>query len=161
MLFRSHRGILSPLGGWGVSIFLILSGYLSAKFELFKGKLSFINLIKLSFNKLKSRFKRVYALHFFTLLLALPFGYKALFVDFKLGSYCSLFTNILLVQSWFPIGYFGYNSVSWYLSVFMFLSFVGIPLCYLYYTKENVRRKSIYICSILIVFQFVLCQIFK
>ncbi len=138
------------MGGWGVSIFLILSGYLSAKFESFKERLSFIDLMKLSFNKLKSRFKRVYALHFFTLLLALPFDYKALFMDFKLESYCSLVANALLVQSWFPIGYFGYNSVSWYLSVFMFLSFVGIPLCYLYYTKENARRKSIYICAVLI-----------
>ena len=147
------------MGAWGVSIFLILSGYLSAKFLIYKEDCGIIELIKLAYTKLKSRLIKIYPLHFFTLLISIPFSYKVLFIEMNLTHWLLLVLNITLLQAWIPVGV--YNWVSWYLSVFLFLSFIGIPICYLFQKNSFFRDKSVCICFILVLIQYVIFLIFK
>ncbi len=151
---------LGYLGGWGVSIFLILSGYLSARNLFFDNKLSITELLKISYLKLQIRFIKIFPLHLFTLLISFPFSYKALFFEFSLSKWLSLLVNIFLLQAWLPIKG-DFNFVSWYLSVFLFISFIGVFLCYFFQNNQKIRNKSFLIGMFLVILQLIICIIFK
>lgn len=104
----------SSLAHWalngGVPFFFVLSGFiLSYVYPSIKGK-----------DELKrfyaARIARIWPAHLFFLVI---FIYLAIDPNFRPGS---LILNILLLQAWIPDRevFFGYNSVSWTLSVEMF-----------------------------------------
>lgn len=64
--------------------------------------------------------------------MAIPFVGKALFWQIDFWQWLKLAVNVLLLQSWVPMGsvYFSFNAVSWYLSVMMFLLLVSSCVLY-------------------------------
>ncbi len=134
MVFVSHcsfiKGVsggalLDYAGAAGVSIFLVLTGFL---WYVNGHDRSLPIGGKGSFERVLSKARRFYPLHLATLLAALPF--LALFV-IKGGSVLTAFVelafNVTLLQSWVPVKeiYFSLNGVSWYLSTYLFLALVA------------------------------------
>lgn len=123
-IFISHAIKVSlPLGTWGVSIFMVLSGFLmmysynNRDCSLAPGKAFLFSVGKI---------KKLYLLHIISMALVLVYRYimlrtTAVITDNK----WNLVYDTLLVQSWNPDSkvYFSVNSVAWYLSVCLFLYF--------------------------------------
>lgn len=111
----------------GVSGFIILSGFLNGYIYMNKYiKFSFKEIIKFTIK----RIKKFYPLHIIMLLITI--SYTSIFncKDFAsaLDFLGKLIRNLLLIQSWWPTDYFNFNGVTWYLSMYVFLSFITIPL---------------------------------
>jgi peptidoglycan/LPS O-acetylase OafA/YrhL len=121
-LFVDTEGsnILARLGGLGVEIFILMSGYLL----MMKYGTSGYPSTKIM---LRKKLKKFYPLHLVTLMLALPFSFLKLLEGGSLKEYMVLLLNAGLLQSWVPISsvYFSYNAVSWYLSITLFFVVVG------------------------------------
>ena len=124
-IFSSHVG-LSQLGPWGVSVFLILSGFLLAYTGYDKAwDQSLGGCAKFSVQKIR----KLYPLHVLTLLVVLavelwPMLATHVWKDIAiLGG--KAFLNAALLHAWVPSAevYFSLNGVSWYLSVCLFLYF--------------------------------------
>ena len=119
-VFLSHcNQSFSCFGALGVSIFIMLSGYLSMRKYSVKDSLELFRL-------LKKRLKKFYPLHLITLLLAIPFTWGDLLGAEAAKHWAVLALNALLLQSWIPIRnvYFSYNAVSWYLSITIFFTLI-------------------------------------
>ncbi len=109
-------------GYLGVGFFFILSGFIlshvyynTIQNKTFKTTQFYIN-----------RFARIYPMHLFTLLLAIPLSLKLL--NSSLWGWISrFFDNLFLLQSFIPIRsyYFSFNMVSWSISneLFFYLLF--------------------------------------
>lgn len=138
-IFTSHAG-MTHLGDWGVSCFLILSGFLmyynyGEILDEDKVDSRFWNHIKRAFSKIRS----LYPLHCVTLLIAI-------FVYFDLSRLDNLWhiilyniklvLNLALLQSWFPKSefYWSFNAVSWYLST-QFAMYLAFP-----YIKKAINK---------------------
>lgn len=128
-VFASHSEIMafSASGAWGVSVFFILSGFLM--FYSYSGtnkiqSYNFFGCIKFGIKKISALFP----LHVVMIAVALPplilhyLGYGE-GKDFVVNPIVKIVVNLFLIQSWIPIDevYFSLNSVSWYLSVSLFL----------------------------------------
>ena len=130
-IFLSHCSIKSEignLGDWGVSVFLVLSGFLMAYNYLgteigcgFRNQLLFS----------AKRLKKLYPLHILMMIPAFFLVSSNPFLNVsssraKLSLSLKIMENILLLQSWVPNAkhYFSLNSVAWYLSVAAFIYFV-------------------------------------
>lgn len=104
---------LKYLGGAGVSIFIALSGFLTAKKYDDLDNSSAIVLYK-------RRWKQFYKNHYFTFVLSVPLTIGVL----KRSIFqwlVQLVANLSLTQSLIPISsvYFSFNAVSWYLSLML------------------------------------------
>lgn len=126
-IFLSHLG-LAKLGAWSVSVFFILSGFVM--YYSYENK-TFLCLIKDNVLFAIKRIKRLYPLHLLMLIAALVFMATGFFLYSDRSFYVILsdtlqiFLNAMLLQSFVPREeyYFSLNSVSWYLSVSLFLYF--------------------------------------
>ena len=114
----------------GVSGFIILSGFLNG--YLYNDKYSKIS-IKEMFSFTLKRIKKFYPLHIIMLIVTISYSNIFNFTSFEsvINWSKSLIKNILLIQSWWPYGYFSFNGVTWFLSSYLFLSLVTIPIMYL------------------------------
>jgi len=127
-IFASHSGItaFNSGGAWGVSVFLILSGFLMTYSYLGTERIT-DKSIKSSFRFGVGKIKKLYPLHIVTMLLAVPFLIYEYRSHAGLGKIITpavkLVLNVALVQSWIPKSgfYFSLNAVSWYLSTSLFL----------------------------------------
>lgn len=118
-IFTCHCEI-GLLGTWGVSIFLILSGFvLYYNYHDRFLPTTVYECIRFSANKIR----RLYPLHiimtfcmFWVVYLALMYQYSLRDVFIYLFDFV---LNVFLLQSWVPIDnvYFSFNGVSWYLCV--------------------------------------------
>lgn len=79
------------------------------------------------------KLKKVYPLYFFTTMYTFLYADTAsLSALADLSSFPKqLVRNLLLIQSWFSEGAFGYNGVGWFLSSLMFLSIFNLPVMFL------------------------------
>ncbi|MBQ8856535.1 MAG: acyltransferase [Lachnospiraceae bacterium] len=121
-IFLGHCGIQFFTGAFGVSIFIVLSGFCMAINYLAKMDSLQVSLsanVKYAFSKIK----KMYGLHLFMLACAfllarMPVSANAL---------RRLLMDVLLIQSWSPYAedYFSYNGVAWYLSTYLFISIVA------------------------------------
>ena len=104
------------IGGLGVSLFIMLSGYLLA----FKNNQ---NSSFLPTDTLKRRLKRFYPLHIVTLVVALPLSISLWTNGEIIKQIIKLILNVTLLHAWIPYSsvYFSYNAVTWYLSLTVFL----------------------------------------
>lgn len=120
MIFLSHCNIYSS-GPMGVSIFLVLSGFLMYYNQNSKDEL-LLSRAKEYLQYSIKRINKIYPLHIITFLIKSN--------CFQMGLIKG-FINILLLHAWIPISdwYFSYNAVSWYLSVYIFLLFI-FPILY-------------------------------
>lgn len=125
LIFISHcnyrlnsygRNIFTWLGGLGVSIFIMLSGYLLME----NHHSDSLNAIEY----LKKKLKKVYPLHILTLIMALPLTIGGLKT---IKYWIALFQNLALVQSWSTDWeiYFSFNAVAWYLSIYVFFILIS------------------------------------
>lgn len=148
-ILTSHCGA-TELGAWGVSVFLVLSGFVM--FFSYQDKIldmSLMGSLRFSVNKIK----KLYPLHILMMLSALYFVFNALAKSFSVKSLIfqsgKLVLNTLLLQTWIPSSsvYFSLNGVAWYLSVCLFLyAFFPLVLCHV--KKANLKQSVIGILSV-------------
>lgn len=82
---------------------------------------------------LLKKIKKVYPLYFITTIFAVAYsGLPAYIANYDYQSamtaFSQLIKNLLLLQSWFPRGYYAFNGVGWFLSSIMFLYLLNVPL---------------------------------
>lgn len=128
-IFTSHSG-LSHLGAWGVSIFIVLSGFLmSYNYKEKNLPLTFKERYKFSIKKIKN----LYPLHIITIMCSIPFVIWAILKNSsKINIIRAIFSFILditLLKAWIPNSniYFSFNGVSWYLCIALIFYF-SFPL---------------------------------
>ena len=124
-IFISHIGIM-PWGAWGVSVFLVLSGFLMTyRYSQSDIPAGIKKRLTFSVNKVK----KLYPLHVITMIcaLAIQIYRKKIFYSFfrSIIDAGIVVLHLLLLQPWIPRSgvYFSLNGVSWYLGVSL--------LCYL------------------------------
>jgi peptidoglycan/LPS O-acetylase OafA/YrhL len=140
-IFLGHCGVEYGSGSFGVSIFMILSGFCMAINYLPKAKSSSGGTQNLSplacIQNGISKVKKLYALH----LIMLAVTYVVVGMPTSGKAMGRLVADILLVKCWRPHSedYYSYNGVAWYLSTYMFLCMLA-P--YVLYLVSKVRKKS-------------------
>lgn len=112
----SHTGIrcFKGTGAWGVSVFLILSGFLMVYSYYGKSRLknpSIRNNIVFAKNKIRA----LYPLHITTTIAMVIFFFIGNDTEATLPVTVKLVLNIFMVQTWFPMEGASINGVSWYL----------------------------------------------
>lgn len=129
-VFLSHSGIdLGGLGALGVSIFLVLSGYLLVV-NAHKKVLNPTNPIRYATDKMKDLYVLHIAVMFGFIVLKCVEAYLDKTVNIKLfGS--AIIANIFLVQAYIPCYkvYSFLNGPSWYLCV-VFLTYLAFPVVF-------------------------------
>lgn len=149
LVFTSHCAI-GEGGAIGVSLFLVMSGFLLVQKHCYdEYRITFITCYRSSYN----RIKKLYPLHIVTMLMALPFLYNATKnIDGNKILYFGsrLVANIGLIQAWFPQENIRYslNNLSWYLCVCSWCYFV-FPII-LKLIKQIKYRKNLIIFMIAI-----------
>ena len=126
-IFLSHLG-LAKLGAWSVSVFFILSGFVM--YYSYENKTLACSIIDNVLFAIK-KVKRLYPLHLLMLMAALVFMAAGFFLHSERSStvivsdISQICLNTMLLQTFVPREefYFSLNSVSWYLSVSLFLYF--------------------------------------
>ena len=126
-----HCYILFIAAYVGVTVFFLMSGFLQTYNTYEKNTLDDVNFTlcaRFSWNKIK----KLYPLHFLTLLFFLAEQFYGLFTGLAKPGwefFSPILANILLIQSWFPTErfYYSLNVPSWYLSVSVFL-YLMFPL---------------------------------
>ncbi len=130
---EGYRINYMPPGGNGalcaVSFFFILSGFVTAYSSYNKKtKLTLKNV----FHELWKKLKKFYPLYLIIIIIsvlysAIPLNIASHRFDLLLINGKQLLKNLLLIQSWFPQGYFNYVGSAWFLSTIMFLYLFNIP----------------------------------
>lgn len=146
-VFLSHTGIVcfGAAGHWGVSIFLVLSGFMMMYSYYDKNRITqsgFFYCIQFSAHKIR----KLYPLHILTMLSMAAFwfvgGGECIQIDVL-----KFILNVFLIQEWFPIKNVSINGVSWYL--------VTAAFCYFIFPKvlrvlENIKDIKKVFCALLI-----------
>lgn len=142
------------LGGLGVSIFIMLSGYLLA-FHNHEYK------THIPYDKIKKSLKRFYPLHIVTFVLSIPFGISAFFDENILKQLIKTICNLILMHAWVPLDevYFSFNFVSWYLSLTLF--FIITESFTLALLKRVNNKMSPFIVISILIFEFFWCFLFQ
>jgi len=110
MIFAGHAFTqYGSLGGWGVSAFFVLSGFLMC-YSYYDRELSIKPLHALAFSV--GKIKKLYWLHLFVLIWVLA-------VRGQSPTLKKVLLNLSLLKVWVPMGdvYFSMGGVSWYLCV--------------------------------------------
>lgn len=110
--------MFAPLGAWGVSVFLVLSGFtMTYSYWNRVPDKTFKSCIKFSINKIRF----LYPLHLLMLFIGSAYWY---FHGISLQMLVKeLILTVPLMQTWSSNEYQAINSVAWYLSVCFFLYF--------------------------------------
>lgn len=142
------NGIFKYAGGFGVEIFIVLSGYLT--YHNYSNKKSVVG----TWETLKRKAKKIYPLHIVTFVASLPLCLY-IFSEvnyFKTG--INLLLNLLMVNSWIPKMevYYSFNFVAWYLTLVFFFIIIAPILIKRLQSLSN--KKLIIIAAIIIMGQF-------
>lgn len=147
-IFLGHCGISFFTGAFGVSIFVVLSGFCTAVNYLPKAE-ELPRSLKSNLKAALLKIKKFYGLH----LLMLVWAFLLADMPTSAEAVKRLVMNGLLLQSLSPwsADYFSYNGVSWYLSMFLFLS-IAAP--YIMILISKMKQKKQVIPASLAVFAF-------
>ena len=159
LIFFQHTGFkYLKFGPWGVSFFLVMSGFLLMN-SFYNNedldKYSFLESLKFAIYKIKP----VYILHLVCLLFYIPLMFAGTVSYSSKGAMLRIFTNLFLIQEWFPMNNSSLNECSWFLSSLIFCYFLFpflLRIIKKYSTKLN-KGKSLLIIVLLFVLQIVLC----
>lgn len=143
-------------GAFGVSIFIVLSGFVLI-YTYYPKKDFMVNNIRDTIRFAIGKIKKLYPLHIITMLAVI--GYDMLLVIIKrsgnpLGVVkdkgIEILLNVFLLQSWVPSRkvYFSMNGVAWYLSVCLFL-YILFPYI-LRYIKKYTKNEQAILNSIIV-----------
>ena len=145
-IFLGHCGISFFTGAFGVSIFVVLSGFCMALNYLPKAGIlntSIVGNIKFAVSKIK----KLYGLHLFMLLLAfllakMPTSKEAV---------KRLVMDVFLLQSLSPHAedFFSYNGVAWYLSTYLFICIFSLWMIKL---LSKIKNKKVVATAVLLVY---------
>jgi len=145
LIFLSHAfGRLGWWGAFGVSLFIVLSGYLEAKHHLND------ELDAKTFAKKKV--KKVYPLHIVMLVLAIPLSLAILTANHGvIKLLAQIFFNVTMTQSWIPMSsiYYSLNAVSWYLTLVVFFALIT-PILMVWLRESTSGAITIAIISLVI-----------
>ena len=145
---------LSHLGGFGVELFIMLSGFLTCYWHLDHPvqALSVREAVKYAVCKIR----KYYLLHIITLMVSLPFVWKHLLLEGDIRYWCIMVINALLLQDWIPKSsvYFSYNGVAWYLSLMFFFLFASSFI--LRWMKSFNGKMHVMVLIGIVVFEYVL-----
>jgi len=161
MIFLSHIQVYRfpwfySNAAWGVSFFIILSGFLlGCRSNKYINQFNINSIISYSIRRVKS----FYSLHVFMLLITIPAStiiFRRISANDTQAIQVlveNLIKNILLIQSYFTSDYFAYNGVSWFLSLMVFLIVISIPLISFTYkigSSDNGTYKLVFIMFIVV-----------
>lgn len=162
-LFHSNGFAFLPNPGGGaaasaVSFFILLSGFLSGYSSADKTITCNINEI---FNYVRKKVRKFYPLYIGTTAVTILYcGLKSYIAagntEAVFALLIQLIKNIFLIQSWFPTGYFLFNSVSWFLSTMMFLYVCKVPLTYFVSKLNSLRVGKVLLLGLLIVINLII-----
>jgi peptidoglycan/LPS O-acetylase OafA/YrhL len=144
LIYLHHLNYPLGFGAIGVSFFFVLSGFVMA--YSYNQKFTCLDVKEVKQFLIK-RFSKIYPLHILTFVFSIPVVYVT---NFK-TSYTLL--NILLMQSYFPIGkqVFSFNSLSWFISdLVFFYCLTPFLLHILYKFKISQSPKALLILSIIV-----------
>lgn len=154
-IFGTHLTIICNMGGWGVSIFVVMSGFLMAlaynqKMDSFN--VSFKENVRFGIKKMK----KLYPLHIIMLCVAIVFWIIRVVTHTRtydlVKDPIALIANVFLVQALIPVDgiYISFNPLSWYLSVSMFLYMI-FPWIIKIIKKKNIKTLIVYSLLIYVV----------
>lgn len=131
LIFLSHCSVFMPVigkfmwGSSGVSLFIILSGYLMVYTGKGDTEESIVPYVL-------RKVRKVYPLHLVMTAAVLPFSIYGIVKGTETLSKLALklAVSLTMTQSFIPDPeyYFCLNAVSWYLSFFLLFSVLGIPM---------------------------------
>ena len=154
-LHHTKLELFTSSGYYGVSVFLILSGFLMTYNHYGKEfNYSLIDSIKYAINKIKD----LYPLHKICTIAMLPFLFIGDHIEPILNIVLSILTNVLLIQEWLPLNIFSINGVSWFISV-LFLAYIVFPFFVRFMEKHFNNTKSIIFLIVLFLLQIVVAII--
>lgn len=130
IIFLSHCSLLTNaignnafnyLGAFGVTIFIMISGYLAINSDFSK-----INSFKSYLKYVVKKIMKFYPLHIITLLIVLPLCIST-FKENVTSSVFQTVANVFLIHAFIPSSnyYFAFNAVSWYLSLNLFFILIA------------------------------------
>ena len=145
-----HHCYLIKMVYWGVSLFIVLSGFLMclSYYDRYDAPLSPLVSLRFSLGKIR----KLYLLNVLTMLPVLALDiYMMRFHQTYTPEYIAteMVLNLLVVQSWSPAYAFSLNGVAWYLSASMFFYF-AFP--YILRAIKGYRRSSDPFCAIAVLF---------
>lgn len=159
LVFLSHSiGRVDILGGIGVSIFIVMSGFLMT-YNYYNRDIN-----QNAFSFAVKKIWVLYPIHIAFMVLAIV---KSLITIAQTQSLASIFEimkytvcNILLIQAWIPKSsyYFSLNAVSWYLSLCFFLYF-AFPVIIKLLKKLKTKRAIVILMCILFVLEIMVSLI--
>lgn len=123
MVFISHCGVGLSIGEGGVSLFLVISGFVTLYSGLRKNGV-FETGLRNNFRYAVNKIRDLYILHVVcTLLMSVKLfvGDNGLSFGFIVLKFV---LNMLLIQEWFPISSASINGVAWYLCVLFLFYFI-------------------------------------
>ena len=139
-IFLGHCGITFFTGAFGVSIFIVLSGFCMALNYLPKAdKISLSPVSNIKYALLK--IKKLYGLHLVMLVAAFLLAQMPTSVE----AIKRLVMDVLLVQSLSPqsADFFSYNGVAWYLSTYLFICIFSLYIIKLISKCKNKKVAAI------------------
>ena len=150
-IFFEHSGIAS-LGSWGVSVFIVLSGFLMY-YNYCHRTICCNDWLQRWYFSVKKIY-RLYHLHIITFLAALLIYDCTKWSSVKAAtvSILKILTNLTLLQTCIPKSefYFSFNMVSWYLSLSLFL-YLFYPTIQKLLIKISIRTAlKLLVCTILL-----------
>ena len=144
LIFLSHAfGRLGWWGAFGVSLFIVLSGYLEAKHHL-NDDIE----VKLF---VKKKVRKVYPLHIIMLIFAIPLSLGILSRQYGvIKLLAQVFFNITMTQSWIPTSaiYYSLNAVSWYLTLVVFFALIT-PMLMKWLRKSKISAVGITVIALI------------
>lgn len=143
-----HQELLDGLGPFAVVIFFTLSGFLAQKNyeERSIDANGNVSLSRQCFNSFIKAVKAYFPIHLFTLLISAVIRYNSFIVT--PGKTIIIFIlNLLLLHSWAPQTYGSFNSISWYVSIMLFVMTISPVLVRLI---KRIRWELSFIILILI-----------
>jgi peptidoglycan/LPS O-acetylase OafA/YrhL len=156
----SHTGIsgFEPLGAWGVSVFLVLSGFVSVIGQYQKEPLNTSpkEVIRYAISKIK----KLYLLHVLTTLALIIFSFVGEKTEPIEKILTHLFTNLLLIQEWLPFQERSINGVSWFLCP-LFLSYFIFPFIINKMKKNYTNKKALLSIIVLYIIQIIISLVSK